>query len=79
MLFLLMSVYHGVNAKFFEILQRNIVEIKIGQVQLEGSMETLGTEVKGIGKRLDTQEFINREKLLSLATSAFWTTCHPPS
>jgi len=48
----------------FEELQKEIVEIKIGQVRLEnelkGEIKNLETEVKGIGKRLDTQEFINR-------------------
>ncbi|NER96194.1 MAG: Bdr protein [Symploca sp. SIO1B1] len=59
----------------FEELQKEIVEIKIGQVRLEnelkgdikrieselkGDIKNLETEVKGIGKRLDTQEFINR-------------------
>ncbi|NEP60827.1 MAG: Bdr protein, partial [Symploca sp. SIO2G7] len=59
----------------FENLQKEIVEIKIGQVKLEselkgdikalenelkGDIKALETEVKGIGKRLDTQEFINR-------------------
>jgi hypothetical protein len=52
-------------------LQEDVTEIKIGQVKLEGKLETLETElkgeikvlemeIKGIGKRLDTQEFINR-------------------
>ncbi|NET62507.1 MAG: hypothetical protein F6K47_42355 [Symploca sp. SIO2E6] len=34
----------------FENLQKEIVEIKVGQVKLE-------SELKGIGKRLDTQDF----------------------
>jgi len=66
----------------FENLQKEIVEIKVGQVRLESELKgdikaleielkgdikaleteikTVETEVKGIGKRLDTQEFINR-------------------
>jgi len=44
----------------FDNLQKEIVEVKIGQVRLEGEIKNLEVEVKGIGKRLDTQEFINR-------------------
>jgi uncharacterized protein (DUF849 family) len=58
-----------------DTLQKDVTEIKIGQVKLEaelkgdikaleaelkGDIKALDTEVKGIGKRLDTQEFINR-------------------
>ncbi|NES22774.1 MAG: hypothetical protein F6K41_28605 [Symploca sp. SIO3E6] len=46
--------------KKFDNLQKEVVEIKIGQVRLEGEIKNLEVEVKGIGKRLDTQEFINR-------------------
>ncbi len=44
----------------FETLQKDIVEIKVGQTRLEGELKALETEVRGIGKRLDTQELINR-------------------
>ncbi|NES22775.1 MAG: DUF4164 domain-containing protein [Symploca sp. SIO3E6] len=44
----------------FDNLQKEVVEVKIGQVRLEGEIKNLEVEVKGIGKRLDTQEFINR-------------------
>ncbi|WP_414574700.1 hypothetical protein [Anabaena sp. CCY 9402-a] len=47
-----------------DVLQKDITDIKIGQIKLEaelkGEIKALETEVKGIGKRLDTQEFINR-------------------
>jgi len=62
----------------FENLQKEMAEIKIGQVRLEtelkGDIKALETEVKGIGKRLDTQEFINRSVVvgfvLALAAGA---------
>lgn len=48
-------------------LQKEIAEIKVGQARLE-------TEVQGISKRLDTQEFINRSVVvgfvLALAAGA---------
>ncbi|NET58607.1 MAG: hypothetical protein F6K47_21370 [Symploca sp. SIO2E6] len=53
------SIQKNVDDKF-ENLQKEVVEIKIGQVRLEGEIKNLEIEVKGIGKRLDTQEFINR-------------------
>jgi hypothetical protein len=47
-----------------DVLQKDVTDIKIGQIKLEaelkGEIKALETEVKGIGKRLDTQEFINR-------------------
>ncbi len=64
-------------------LQEDVTEIKIGQVKLEEKLETLETELKreikalssevqGIRKRLDTQEFINRSVVIGfvLAISA---------
>jgi murein lipoprotein len=49
----------------FDSLQKDINDLKVGQA-------TLSTQVKGINKRLDTQEFINRSVavgfLLALAT-----------
>lgn len=55
--------FEAVDAKF-EKLQGNMTEIKVGQVRLEselkGEIKALEAEVKGIGKRLDTQEFVNR-------------------
>ncbi len=44
----------------FKDLRQDVVELKVGQVKLEGDIKALETEVRGIGKRLDTQEFINR-------------------
>ena len=45
-------------------IQEDITEFKIGQVRLEnelkGEIKALDAKVEGIGKRLDTQEFINR-------------------
>jgi len=63
----------------FDNLQKEVVEIKIGQVRLEseikGEIKTLESEVNGIGKRLDTQEFINRSVVvgfvLALAAGTF--------
>jgi len=55
-----------VDAKF-DHLQQDIVELKVGQTRME-------TEINGIGKRLDTQEFINRSVVvgfvLALAAGA---------
>ncbi|HAC64055.1 MAG TPA: hypothetical protein DCF68_11070 [Cyanothece sp. UBA12306] len=48
----------------FATLQQDINDVKLGQVRLEekltGEIKALETEVKGINKRLDSQEFINR-------------------
>ena len=45
-------------------LQEDVTDLKIGQVRLEnelkGEIKVLDTKIDGIGKRLDTQEFINR-------------------
>jgi multidrug efflux pump subunit AcrA (membrane-fusion protein) len=62
-------------------LQKDVTDIKIGQVRLEaelkgeikaldgrltGEIKTLEAKVDGIGKRLDNQEFINRGILIGL-------------
>ncbi|MEA5509151.1 hypothetical protein VB715_05175 [Crocosphaera sp. UHCC 0190] len=45
-------------------LQKNVsdlrTETQVGIESLKGEMKTLDAEVKGINKRLDSQEFINR-------------------
>jgi predicted nucleic acid-binding Zn-ribbon protein len=46
----------------FETLQKDIVEIKLGQVQME-------EEVRGTGKRLDMQELISRSVVVGLILS----------
>ena len=76
------EVLSQINQKL-DKLQEDVTEIKIGQVKLEGKLETLETELKGeikvlemeiqgISKRLDTQEFINRSVVVGfvLAISA---------
>jgi uncharacterized protein (DUF849 family) len=64
-----------VNQKL-DTLQKDVTDIKVGQVKLEaelkGEIKVLEAEVKGISKRLDTQEFINRSVVVGfvLAISA---------
>ncbi|MEA5511262.1 hypothetical protein VB715_15930 [Crocosphaera sp. UHCC 0190] len=52
-----------VNTKL-NTIQKDVTDLKIGQVRLEekltGDIKALDTEVKGINKRLDSQEFLNR-------------------
>lgn len=50
----------------FESLPKEVVEINVGQVQREGSVQSLETEVKGIGKCLDMQEFTNRSVVVGV-------------
>ena len=62
----------------FESLQKDVVDIKVELVRLEselkGDIKALDAKVEGIGKRLDTQEFINRSVVvgfvLALAAGA---------
>ncbi len=57
----------------FETLQKDVVELKVGQVRLEseikGEIKSLTTEVNGIGKRLDMQEFINRSVVVGFVVA----------
>ena len=63
------QVLEQINQKL-DILQKDVTDIKIGQVKLEaelkGELKALDIEVKAIGKRLDTQEFINRSVVVGL-------------
>ncbi|MEA5535147.1 hypothetical protein [Crocosphaera sp. XPORK-15E] len=62
----------------FDTLQKDVNDLKVGQVRLgkklTGDIKALGTEVKGINKRLDSQEFINPSVavgfILALGTGA---------
>ena len=53
----------AVNSKL-DTMQKDITDLKVGQVRLEekltGDIKSLDTEVRGINKRLDSQEFLNR-------------------
>ncbi|GBF82160.1 hypothetical protein [Aphanothece sacrum] len=61
-----------------DTLQKDVNDLKIGQVRLEekltGEIKALDAEVKGISKRLDSQEFINRSVvvgfILAIGTGA---------
>ncbi|MEA5509700.1 hypothetical protein VB715_07980 [Crocosphaera sp. UHCC 0190] len=57
------EILKEINGKL-DTLQKDVNDLKIGQVRLEekltGEIKALDIEVKGINKRLDSQEFINR-------------------
>ncbi|MEA5511303.1 Bdr protein [Crocosphaera sp. UHCC 0190] len=44
----------------FEILDEKVDHLQKDVISLTGDVKTLDAKVEGIGKRLDTQEFINR-------------------
>ncbi|MEA5536030.1 hypothetical protein [Crocosphaera sp. XPORK-15E] len=54
----------------FDTLQKDVNDLKVGQTRLEekltGDIKALEVEVKGINKRLDSQEFINRSIAVGL-------------
>ena len=53
-----------------DALQKDVTDIKIGQVRLEAEIkrveETLSLKVDGLSKRLENQEFISRGVLVAL-------------
>jgi DNA repair exonuclease SbcCD ATPase subunit len=53
-----------------DTLQKDVTEIKVGQVRLEAEIkrveETLSLKVDGLSKRLENQEFIARGVLIAL-------------
>ncbi len=47
-------------------IQKDVTDLKVGQVKLEGEIKALEVKVDGIGKRIDNQEFVNRGIVIGL-------------
>lgn len=64
----------AVNSKL-DTMQKDITDLKVGQVRLEekltGDIKSLDTEVRGINKRLDSQEFLNRSVAVGFILAFF--------
>lgn len=47
-------------------LQKDIVDLKIGQTEVKGEIKTLSERINGIDERLKNQDFITRGILVGL-------------
>lgn len=47
-------------------LQKDIVELKIGQTEIKGEIKTLSERINGIDERVKNQDFISRGILVGL-------------
>jgi predicted nuclease with TOPRIM domain len=54
----------------FDKIEERLTSLEIGQARLEerlmGEIKTVNAKLDGLGKRLDTQEFINRSVVVGL-------------
>jgi len=47
-------------------LQKDIVDLKIGQTEIKGEIKTLSERINGINERVKNQDFISRGILVGL-------------
>jgi chromosome segregation ATPase len=47
-------------------LQKDIVELKIGQTEIKGEIKTLSERINGVNERVKNQDFISRGILVGL-------------
>jgi chromosome segregation ATPase len=47
-------------------LQKDIVELKIGQTEIKGEIKTLSERINGVDERVKNQDFISRGILVGL-------------
>lgn len=47
-------------------LQKDIVDLKVGQTEIKGEIKTLGERINGLDERVKSQDFINRGILVGL-------------
>ena len=47
-------------------LREDVTDLKVGQVKIEGNIESLDTKVEQLDKRISNQEFTNRGVLIGL-------------
>jgi len=47
-------------------LQKDIVDLKVGQTEIKGEIKTLNKKVNGLDERVKSQDFINRGILVGL-------------
>ncbi len=47
-------------------LQKDVVELKIGQTEIKGEIKTLSQRINGIDERVKNQDFISRGILVGL-------------
>ncbi len=49
-----------------EIRQKDLVELKVGQVEVKGEIKALEEKIKGVEERLKNQEFLSKGILVGL-------------
>ena len=47
-------------------LQKDMVDLKVGQTEIKGEIKTLGERINGLDERVKSQDFINRGILVGL-------------
>ncbi|MBE9018184.1 hypothetical protein C7Y66_02275 [Chroococcidiopsis sp. CCALA 051] len=47
-------------------LQKDVVDLKVGQTEIKGEIKTLGERINGLDERVKSQDFINRGILVGL-------------
>lgn len=47
-------------------LQKDLVDLKVGQTEIKGEIKTLDEKIKGLDERVKNQDFINRGILVGL-------------
>lgn len=47
-------------------LQKDVVDLKVGQTEIKGEIKTLGERINGLDERVKRQDFINRGFLVGL-------------
>jgi predicted RNase H-like nuclease (RuvC/YqgF family) len=47
-------------------LQKDIVDLKVGQTEIKGEIKALGERINGLDERVKSQDFINRGILIGL-------------
>lgn len=52
-------------------LQKDIVDLKIGQTEIKGEIKTLSERINGVDERVKNQDFISRGILVGLILAIF--------
>ena len=47
-------------------IQKDIVDLKVGQTEIKGEIKSLGERINGLDERVKSQDFINRGILVGL-------------